>query len=468
MTEVTLVIPQRVHIVGIGGIGLSAIARVLLARGAQVSGSDLNASPITEELAKLGAKIFIGHRAENVGEVDLVLVTSAAPADNPEIVQAARRGIRIGKRYDFFPELTAGKTTIAVAGTHGKTTTTGMIATILVDADLDPDVIVGGIIPELNGNARAGRGRYFVIEADEYGSAFLGLRPAVAIVTSIEMDHPDIFRDVDAVAQAFREFMALVPRDGLIVGCGDSERVARELQSAAAQTIQYGFGEPNDWRATGIRLNADGGSDFTVLRGRELIGEFGLRIPGEHNVLNALAALVVADRVGIDVSRARESLRRFRGAARRFEVKGEFGGVTIIDDYAHHPSEIRATLAAARARYAGRKTWAVFQPHTFSRTRALLDDFANAFGDADHVIVTEIFAARERDAQGVSGKQIVERIIHPDARFIAALDATAEFLAQHLHAGEVLITLGAGDIYRVAEAVARRLQDTSRHALPRP
>ncbi len=464
MTEVTLVIPQRVHIVGIGGIGLSAIARVLLARGAQVSGSDLNTSPITEELAKLGAKISIGHRAENVGEVDLVLVTSAAPADNPEIVQAARRGIRIGKRYDFFPELTAGKATIAVAGTHGKTTTTGLIATLLVDAGLDPDVIVGGIIPELNGNARAGRGKYFVIEADEYDRAFLGLRPTVAVVTSIEMDHPDIFAHVGQVTEAFREFIALVPREGLIVGCGDSGRVTRELQSAAAQTIQYGLGEANDWRATEIRLNAVGGSDFTVWRGRERIGEFGLRIPGEHNVLNALAALVVADRVGIDVSRARESLRRFRGAARRFEVKGEFGGVTIIDDYAHHPSEIRAILAAARARYAGRKTWAVFQPHTFSRTRALLDDFANAFGDADHVIVTEIFAARERDAQGVSGKQIVERmtkvtsVMHPDARFIAALDATAEFLAQHLRAGEVLITLGAGDIYRVAEAVARRLQ----------
>jgi len=451
-------IPRRVHLIGIGGIGLSAIARVLLARGVQVSGSDLRASPITDGLEKLGANISVGHRAENVGDVDLVLVTSAALADNPEIVEARRRGIRIGKRYDFFPELTAGKTAIAIAGTHGKTTTTGMIATILVDAGLDPDVIVGGIIPELSGNARAGKGKYFVIEADEYDRAFLGLRPTIAVVTSIEMDHPDIFADEDAMAQVFREFIARIPRDGLLVGCGDSERVARELQYAAAPIVRYGFEPDNNWRATDVRLNADGGSDFTVWNGEKRSGDFSLRVPGKHNVLNALAALVVVDRVGIDLSRARETLARFRGAARRFEVKGEFRGVTVIDDYAHHPSEIRATLAAARMRYPGRVIWAVFQPHTYSRTRALLNDFASAFGDADHVIVTEVFAAREREARGVSGKQIVEQMEHPDARFIAMLDASTEFLARHLHAGDVLITLGAGDVYRVGEAVAQRLQ----------
>ncbi len=449
--------PRRVHFVGIGGIGLSAIARVLLARGDQVSGSDLHASPITDELAKLGAKIFVGQRAENVGDVELVLVTSAAADDNPEILEARRRGIRIGKRYDFFPELTAGKTTIAVAGTHGKTTTTGMIATILVDAGLDPDVIVGGFIPELNGNARAGHGKYFVIEADEYDRAFLGLRPETAVVTSIEMDHPDIYADVDNVAQAFREFIALVPREGLVVGCGDAERVTRELKLAAAQTTRYGFDTSNDWRATDARANAEGGSDFAVERGGKRIGEVALRIPGKHNVLNALAALVVADHVGIPINRAGESLNRFRGAARRFEVKGEFRGITIVDDYAHHPSEIRATLAAARTRFPNRKIWAVFQPHTYSRTRALVDDFAAAFGDADHVIVTEVFAARERDAMDVSGKQIVERMNHTDVRFIAALDASTEFLAQHLRAGDVLITLGAGDVNRVGEQLAARL-----------
>jgi UDP-N-acetylmuramate--alanine ligase len=451
--------PRRVHLIGIGGIGMSAIARVLLARGVEVSGSDLTASPITDELAKLGAKVFIKHRAENVGDVDLVLITSAAQDENPEIVEARRRGIRVGKRYNFFPELTAGKTTIAVAGTHGKTTTTGMIATILVDAGLDPDVIVGGNIPELNGNARAGQGKYFVIEADEYDRAFLGLRPTIAVVTSIEMDHPDIFIDVDAVASTFREFIALVPRDGLVVGCGDAERVNWELRELTGTRVaRYGIDATNDWRATDIRLNSNGGSDFDVWRSSERLGEFALRIPGRHNVLNALAAIAVADRVGIDLNGARESLRRFRGAARRFEVKGDFRGVTIIDDYAHHPSEIRATLAAARERYPKRSIWTVFQPHTFSRTVALLDDFAQAFGDADYVIVTEVFAAREREAKGISGKRIVERMQHPYARFIADLDASAEFLTQHLRAGDVLMTLGAGDVYHVGEAVARSLQ----------
>ncbi len=450
---------RRAHLVGIGGIGLSAIARVLLARGVQVSGSDLRASPITDELAKLGARVYIGHRAENVGDVDVVLTTSAAPNDNPEIVEARRRGIRIARRYDFFPELTAGKTTIAVAGTHGKTTTTGMIATILVDAGLDPDAIVGGMIPELNGNARAGNGKYFVVEADEYDRAFLGLRPTIAVVTSIEMDHPDIFRDADDVAKTFREFMTLVPRDGLIVGCGDAERVGQALAELdETPSARYGFDSANDWRAMEVQQNAEGGSDFVVWRGAARVGDFSLRIPGSHNVLNALAALVVADRVGIDLDRAGETLRRFHGAARRFEVKGEFRGVTVVDDYAHHPSEIRATLAAARTRYPDRQIWAVFQPHTYSRTQALLDEFAAAFADADHVIVTEIFAARERATPGVSGAQIVERMRHPDARFIAELEASAEFLAPHLRAGDVVITLGAGDVYRVGEAVARRAQ----------
>ena len=455
---------HRVHLIGIGGIGLSAIARVLIERGVQISGSDQSASSITDELAKLGAQIFIGHRAENVGDVDLVLVTSAAPADNPEVIEARRRRIRVAKRYEFFPELTAGKTTIAVSGTHGKTTTTGMIAAILVNAGLDPDAVVGGIIPELNGNARAGNGNYFVIEADEYDRAFLGLRPMIAVVTSIEMDHPDIYRDVDDVARAFREFIALVRRDGLVVGCGDAARVVHELQTAQARTVRYGFGAANDWRASDVVPNARGGSDFVVWRGEARVGKFELQIPGTHNVLNALAALVAADYIGVDLRSTCETLRRFRGAARRFEVIAEaqlncartsFGGVTVIDDYAHHPSEIRATLAAARTRYPGRTIWAVFQPHTYSRTEALLDDFAAAFADADHVIVTEIYAARERDSRGISGAQIVGRMSHRDARFIASLDASAEFLAQHLRAGDVLITLGAGDVNRVGQAVAQ-------------
>ncbi len=454
MSEKSL--PRRIHIVGIGGIGLSAIARVLLARGVKVSGSDLSASALTDELQNLGAQIFIGQRAENIGDVDLVLVTSAARADNPEIITARARGIRIDKRYDFFPQLTAGKKTIAVAGTHGKTTTTALIALMLVNAGFDPTAIIGGIVPELPGNARAGQGEYFVIEADEYERAFLGLNPQVAVVTSIEMDHPDIYRDVDDVTAAFREFIRRVPRDGLLVVCGDDERAARAAAHTDAPLLRYGLSEANDLRARDIRANEIGGNDFAVWRGGARLGDFALRVPGKHNVLNALAAIGVAEQVGIERSITRETLRAFRGAARRFEVKAEIGGITIVDDYAHLPAEIRATLSAARERYPGRKIWAVFQPHTFSRTRALLDDFANAFADADHVIIADIFAARERDDGAVHSRMLVERMNHADARYLARAEEIAEDLMARLEPGDVLITLGAGDVNRIGERVKAR------------
>lgn len=446
--------PRRIHLIGIGGIGLSAIARILIARGEMVSGSDIVASSLTDELARLGAQIYIGHRAENVQDADLVLTTSAAPEDNPEIREARRRNIRIVKRYDYFPELTKGKKTIAIAGTHGKTTTTGMVATILTDAGLDPTAIVGGIIPELGGNARAGKGEYFVIEADEYDRAFLGLSPNIAVVTSIEMDHPDIYRDVDEIARAFHQFLESVPPDGHIIGWGDSERVLHELVTARAPFARYGFGADDSWRASDVKPNGLGGSDFEVWRENSRLGDFHLQIPGTHNVLNALAALIVADTVGVDMQRAGTTLARFRGAERRFQIKGEFRGVTLVDDYAHHPTEIRATLAAARTRFPGKCIWAVFQPHTYTRTKALLDDFAGAFGDADHVIVVDVFAAREHDSMGVSGLQIVERMRHGDACFIPSLEESAEFLKQHLTEGDVLVTLGAGDVNRIGVQLA--------------
>ncbi len=445
--------PRRVHIIGIGGIGLSAIARVLLANGDAISGSDARRSPITDELQRLGARIAIGHRAENVGDVDLVLVTSAASLDNPEVQAAQRRGIRIVKRYDFFPELTQGKETIAVAGTHGKTTTTGMIAAVLLNGGLDPSVVVGGMIPELGGNGRAGQGDYFVIEADEYDRAFLGLRPTIAVVTSIEMDHPDIYQNVDDVAAAFDEFMRRVPPDGRIVGCGDHERVEQAVGVIDhVRVTRYGFGRNNEWRADNFVPNLYG-SDFTVSRAGASLGAFTLQIPGRHNVLNALAALVVADAVGVDLASARKTLADFKGAARRFQIRGEFRGVTIVDDYAHHPSEIRATLAAARHRFPGRRLWAVFQPHTYSRTLALLEDFAHAFSDADRVIVADIYAAREKEVTGVSSLDLVKRMNDPEAKYISKLDAIVDYLKSTLQPGDVLITLGAGDIYRVGDLV---------------
>ncbi len=453
---------RRVHLIGIGGIGLSAIAKILLARGDQVSGSDLKSSPITDDLAKQGAKISIGHRAENIGDAELVLITSAAHDNNLEVIEAKRRGIRVVKRYDFFPELTQGKKVIAVAGTHGKTTTTGMIASVLVQARLDPSVIVGGRIPELSGNARAGRGEYFVVEADEYDRAFLGLRPSIAVVTAIEMDHPDIFASVGDVQKAFRAFLALVDKGGAVVAHGDSESVERELGLVECEVVRYGFGADNDYRALNVKQNKEGGMDFQVSQKNDEIANFTLRVPGKHNVLNSLAAVAVADRVGVDRETTRRVLQFFVGAERRFEVKGDFGGVTIVDDYAHHPTEIRATLAAARDRYAGRAIWAVFQPHTYSRTKALLDGFAQAFRDADHVIVTDIFAAREQNELGVSARDIVTRMQHRDAQFMTQLDDAADYLTQTLKSGDVLITLGAGDVNRVGELVGAKLRQRSR------
>ena len=454
---------MHVHFVGIGGIGLSAIAKVLLEEGDQVSGSDLKLSSITDALLRMDATIYEGHLAENVGEAELVIVSSAVPPENPEIVEARRRGIPVVKRGSVLKWMTCGLYTIAVAGSHGKTTITAMIALILTDAGLAPSFIVGGILQNLGTNAKSGRGDHFVVEADEYDRAFLGLRPRIAVVTNIEMDHPDCYPRLEDMAEAFQEFVGLVPKDGCVVGCGDEERVRELLEVGswkleAGRVITYGLGEGVDWRAVDIRSNEQGGHDFVALHDGRAVGEFGLGIPGVHNVQNGLAALAVADRMGLDLASARETLRSFRGVRRRFEVKGEAGGVTVVDDYAHHPTQIRATLAAARERYPGREVWGVFQPHTYSRTRALLDEFAASFADADHVIVTDIYAAREFDDLGVSAADIVARMAHPDVRHIADLDDAADDLVHRIQPGDVLLTLGAGDGYRVGEMVLVELE----------
>jgi len=478
---------DRVHLIGIGGIGLSAIARVLLEEGRRVSGSDLKLSLITDVLAGLGATIYQGHRAENVGDADLVIVSSAIPADNPEATAARAKGVPVVKRDWMLGRMMEGRFGIAVAGSHGKTTITAMIALFLTEAGLDPTFIVGGVLENLGTNAKAGRGEYFVVEADEYDRTFLGLRPSIAVVTNIEMDHPDCYPKLDGLVEAFREFLDLVPADGCVIGCGDEERVRRILRARGqgsrgtlklkaqssklkaqkgsrgaeglgADVVTYGLGEGTDWRAVDVRLNEGGGHSFVALHEGWPVGEFGLCIPGLHNVQNALAALAVAHRLGLDWAGVGETMRSFRGVQRRFEVKGEVNGIIVIDDYAHHPTQIRTTLRAARERYPGRTIWAVFQPHTYSRTKALLDEFAASFADADHVVVTDIYAAREFDDLGVSASDIVARMDHPDARYIPGLDETADHLLDHLKPGDVLLTLGAGDGYKVGEEVLAELE----------
>jgi UDP-N-acetylmuramate--alanine ligase len=455
-------IVRRIHFVGIGGIGLSAIARVLQQEGYRISGSDARQTPLTAELAEQGMVVHEGHRAENVTGADLVVVSSAVPENNPELVAAREAGIPVVKRADILGEMMADKVGIAVAGTHGKTTTSALVAFVLTELGLDPTFIIGGIMQNLGTNARRGQGPHFVIEADEYDHTFLGLRPKLAVVTVIEMDHPDCFADIAEITQAFGQFVGLLPDGGTAIGCADQPRVLQLLQQAVAErpidVITYGLRQ-GAWQAQGIQRNEWGGSDFTAFHGGQVVGPCRLRLPGLHNVSNALAVLAVAHRLGLNLDAVLAVLPHFEGVRRRFELKGEARGVVVIDDYAHHPTEIQATLSAARRRYSGRPLWVFFQPHTYSRTRALLNEFATSFDIADHVLIAEIYAARETDNLGLSAQDLVQLIRHRDVRYVGTLQEASDYLGAALRSGDVLLTLGAGDGYVVGETVLRTLTD---------
>jgi UDP-N-acetylmuramate--alanine ligase len=438
----------RIHVVGIGGSGLSAIARVLHERGETVTGSDQAPSAFSQALEGLGIPVTYGHNAANVAGARLVLISSAVAPDNPEVLAARQAGIPVLRREQYFQELTAGFRTVAVAGTHGKTTTTAMIAWILHQAGRDPSYIIGGVASDLGTNAHAGKGIEFVVEADEYDRAFLGLSPSVAVVTNIEHDHPDCYPTLEDIRQAFEDFARRV--QDLLVTCGD-DPVAAGLDPGAARRISYGLHSPSDWRATDVELMPEGGSSFTAWHRDLRLGSVTLTLPGVHNVSNALGALAAADQLGTPFATSSGVLSSFHGVGRRFEKIGEAGGVTVIDDYAHHPSEIRATLQAARQRYPGAEVWAVFQPHTFSRTRTLMASFAQAFADADHVLVTEIFPSREQPDGLTSGREVVHVMNHPDARFVPGLDDALRELAAGVKPGSVVVTLSAGDANRVGK-----------------
>lgn len=451
---------KHVHLIGIGGSGISAIARVLMEQGAVISGSDLVMSPAARALGRDGATVFEGHRAENLGGAELVVISSAVPSSNVEAQSARDAGIPVLTRPEMLGRMMAGRTGVAVAGTHGKTTTTAMIATILLAAGRDPTVVVGGIVTGLGTNARSGRDQLFVLEADEYDRTFLSLSPRVAVVTNVEHDHPDCYPTFADVRDAFERFVALVPPEGLLAVCSD-DPVARDLGAqrrlAGGGTVFFGLGGEAEWRAEEVRPNFAGGVDFLAVHQGEVLGLVRLRLPHEHSASNAMGALAVANFLGVPFQVSREALTGFRGVGRRFELKGEAGGVTVVDDYAHHPTEIWETLKAARSRFPGRSIWAVWQPHTYSRIRALYDDFAGAFGGADHVVVLPIYPARETDRLGLCETALADEIRSPDVIVAESLDAAVDVLLERVQPGDVVLTLGAGDGDRVGERLLETL-----------
>ncbi len=450
---------QRIHLIGIGGSGLSSIARFLLESGCAVSGSDRLLSPLAQELAQAGARVFAGHAAQNIAGAELVIRSSAIPDDNPEVVAARAAGIPVLKRAEFLEHILRGKEVIAIAGTHGKTTTTAMAAWILTRLGKDPSYIIGGVAKNMGRNAHLGAGNAFVIEADEYDNMFLGLSPHWIVLTVIEHDHPDCFPTLADYRQAFGRFVQrLQPGGSLFVSAEDPESVT--LIAAAPRnthTCTYGYASSTTYQAIQVRTNQRGGCDFNVRfnpKGApsQMVAAVSLQVPGQHNVRNALAVLGMLHGMGLDVQSGADALAQFTGAGRRFDLRGEAGGVIIIDDYAHHPTEIRATLAAARLRYPTRRIWAVWQPHTFSRTLTLLEAFKQAFADADQVIVTEVYGARKSSTR-FSAADLVAQMPHPNAHFAATLPEAAARLVAGLRPGDVLLVLSAGDADQVSQQV---------------
>ncbi len=455
----------RIHLIGIGGTGLSAIARVLLEMGHTVSGSDRVESSFTRDLQTSGVPISIGHRAENVHNADLVIRSSAIMDNNPEVTAARAQRIPVLKRADFLGILMDGKTGIAIAGTHGKTTTTAMIAWMLSALGQEPSFICGGVLTNLGVNARAGKGKTFVIEADEYDHMFLGLKPTIEVVTNIEYDHPDCFPTPADFQAAFVEFLYRLPIKGTLVAYADDAGASGLMDNAkklGKAVVSYGIQEVGekdkqfDVFAKDLVQNEKGGFTFSAsVRGKSETVE--LQVPGKHNVCNALAALSVIHLLSLPLGDAAWALAQFTGTGRRFEIRGEANGIIIIDDYAHHPTEIIATLAAARARYPSRRIWVVWQPHTYSRTQALFKEFTEAFSNADEVIVTEIYAARE-PKQDYSSKQVVEAMPR-EARYIAGLSDVSNYLITNLHTGDLVLVLSAGDADQISTDVLARLKE---------
>lgn len=440
---------KNIHFVGIGGIGMSGLAEILAVSGVSVSGCDLKRSAATDLLSGRGISVTLGHDPAHVAGQDLVVITSAVRGEHPEVDAARMQGIRIMKRAELLGAVVNQKRSIGVAGTHGKTTTSAMVAVILEEAGLDPTVLVGGIVRNLKTNAKRGASELLVVEADEYDRSFHHLHPQIAVITNMEADHLEYYKSFEAIIEAFRIYAGGVARGGLVVGCADDEHVARLLRHAEGRSLGYGLSEEAELRATNIEYS-ERGTSFEVPG----FGFFKLFVPGEHNVRNALAAIAVARELGITGATAASALAKFLGVDRRFQILGDYQGAIIVDDYAHHPTEIRATLDAARRGYPERRLVALFQPHLYSRTREFAREFGEALGLADVPIVSPIYAAREQPLEGVSARMIADAV-----KRVEFLDRSnsqiVNELRRRLKPTDLFIAMGAGDVHEIAEQLVR-------------
>lgn len=445
---------KYIHFIGIGGISMSGLAEILLDAGYRISGSDIRPSNITRKLEALGAEIHARHSGENISGQDLVVYTAAVKSDNPELIRARALGMPvidratllglIMKRYPY---------SVAVSGTHGKTTTTSMAASIMLEAGLDPTIHIGGELESIGGNTKVGGSRYFIAEACEYVESFLKFYPYVGVILNIELDHVDYFRDIEHLKEAFLKFAMLIPKDGYLVAYAEDPNVASLLDKVNCKRVTFGLKpEAAMWSAGDVRFDDMGRASFDLLLNREKAARISLNIPGLHNVKNALAAAAACQALGCGFAQIRDGLAKFNGAKRRFELKGVVNGINVIDDYAHHPSEIKATLKAARGCSYGR-IWCVFQPHTYTRTKSLLNEFSSAFHDADNVIVADIYAAREADRGEIHSSTLADRInsVSKNALYLSGFENIAKYLEQNVKPGDLVLTMGAGDIYKAGE-----------------
>ncbi len=450
---------KNIHFVGIGGIGMSGIAEVLLNLGYKISGSDLEHTDITSRLESLGARIFHGHRPSNLTDADVVVKSTAIGEDNPEVMEAHSRNIPVIPRAEMLAELLKMKYSIAVSGCHGKTTTTSIISTVLAHGDLDPTMVIGGRLDSIGSNARLGEGEFIVAEADESDGSFLHLNPYIAVITNIDREHLDYYPGIGEIKYAFLQFANSVPFYGSVILCGDCDNVRDILPRIKRKVVTYGVDNEADFRAIDISFSGLT-SQFTLYHRETLLGKVEMQVPGLFNVYNSMAAVAVALELGMKFSTIQEGLSAYKGVHRRLETRGQTGGVTVVDDYGHHPTEIKAVLAAAKNAWEGRRLVVVFQPHRYTRTKALFDEFLNSFDDAGVLILTDIYAASEKEIKGVHSMNLCKGIKdngHGNVTYLSGFKEIVDHLCAIVKPGDVVMTLGAGDVWKIGEELLGRL-----------